>query len=159
MQVKLNVGVVLLLLFSIISFFSFAQPSNNNYASAVDISSLIVPNTTTCSANAIYTTVGATADQAKGSCWQNGPNKNVWFKFTATSTSAITVQVNVGGVYGTLQNPFVAIWTSGLSQVACQNYVSGGGSIQTSAYGLTNGATYYISVDGYSGYSGTFHFA
>ncbi|MBS1507126.1 MAG: T9SS type A sorting domain-containing protein [Bacteroidetes bacterium] len=126
--------------------------SDDFYQGATDVTSLI----NTCSANAAYTTQFYTADQAKGSCWANGPNNNRWFKFTATATTAMTVQVKDGGAFGTILNPFVAIWTSGLVPVGCQNYIGGGGSIQTSVMGLTPGATYYISVDNYSGYQGSF---
>ena len=136
------------------SLFVYAQPANDNFASATDITSLI----NTCSANAAYTTVAATADQSKGSCWSNGPNYNVWFKFTATATGYIKVQLNIGGASGTLQNPFVALWDASLTQLNCQNYQGASVSIETDYYGLTAGQTYYISVDNYvgTGYRGTF---
>ncbi len=122
------------------------------YQGATDVTSLI----NTCSANAAYTTAFATPDQAKGTCWSNGPNNNRWFKFTATTTTFIKVQVKVAGAEGTMQNPFVAIWNSSLTQLACQNYVNATTDIETQYFGLTNGSTYYISVDNYSGYSGSF---
>ncbi|MBK9391778.1 MAG: hypothetical protein IPN68_16900 [Bacteroidetes bacterium] len=58
-----------------------------------------------CSSNAQFSTIGATADEIKGTCWANGPNYNRWFKFQAT-TSDITVQLKTGGAEGTLQYPF-----------------------------------------------------
>src|SRR5262245_34019059 len=84
---------------------AFAQPANDNFASATNVTSLI----NTCSADAAYTTLNATADQSKGACWSNGPNYNVWFKFTATATQYIKVQVKTGGSEGTLQNSFVSL--------------------------------------------------
>ncbi|MBI3482680.1 MAG: hypothetical protein HY015_06840, partial [Bacteroidetes bacterium] len=140
--------------FILLSLASYAQPANDNFAGATDITSLI----NTCSSNAAYTTIAATADQSKGSCWSNGPNYNVWFKFTATATSYIKVQLNVGGALGTLQNPFVALWDASLVQLNCKNYQGASVSIETDYYGLTAGQTYYISVDNYvgAGYRGTF---
>ncbi|MCC6834498.1 MAG: hypothetical protein IT213_05890, partial [Cytophagales bacterium] len=131
-----------------------AQPPNNDFASATDISALI----NSCSANAAYTTINATPDQAAGSCWGNGPNYNVWFRFTATASQYMKVQVKVGGAEGSMQYAMVALWNSSLSQLACQNYQSSASDIETDYYGLTAGQTYYISVDNYAGasYRGTF---
>ena len=141
------------LAFLVINFVSFAQPANDNFASATDVSLLI----NSCSPNAAYTTINATADQSKGSCWSNGPNYNVWFKFTAT-TPYIKAQVKVGGAEGTMQNAMVALWNSSLTQLNCQDYQGASTDIETDYYGLTVGQTYYISVDNYvgSGYRGTF---
>jgi hypothetical protein len=139
-----------LLLF--VAFYAQAQPPNDNFASALDISSSINGCT---SGGANFTTVGATADQARGSCWDNGPNYNVWFKFVAT-TSFINVQIQVNT--NTLQYPFLALWSNSSTQLACMD--QNGSNINTSLsyLGLTVGAIYYISVDNYSGtgYRGTF---
>ena len=146
--------LLLFFLFLTSHLVSFAQPANDNFASATDISSII----NSCSSDAAYTSINATADQSKGSCWSNGPNYNVWFKFTATATAYMKVQVKVGGSEGSMQNPFVALWNSSLTQLNCQDYQGATTDIETDYYGLTNGQTYYISVDNYTGagYRGTF---
>jgi len=131
---------------TLLSISAFAQPANDNFAAATNVTSLI----NTCSADAAYTTLNATADQSKGSCWTNGPNNNVWFKFTATATQYIKVQVKTGGSEGTLQNSFVALWNSSLTELNCQNYQSATADIETDYYGLTAGQTYYISVDNFT---------
>ncbi len=41
-----------------------------------------------CSPEAVYTTINATGDTLKGSCWTNGPNFDRWFKFQATTNEA-----------------------------------------------------------------------
>ncbi len=107
------------------------------------------------SANAAYSTVSATPDQLKGSCWTNGPNNNRWFKFTATA-SIITVDLLIAGSYGTLRNPFLAIFDSSMSQIACAKYTSAASSISVNPTTLVVGHLYYISVDNFVGYSGTF---
>jgi hypothetical protein len=126
----------------------FAQPANNAFASATDVTALI---NAACTSSGAYTTIGATADQAKGSCWTNGPNKNVWFKFTATTTTFINVRVKVSGAGETMRYPFVALWTSVPAQLQCMNQVGPAVDLSMSYYGLTTGTTYYISVDTHSG--------
>jgi hypothetical protein len=111
-----------------------------------------------CSPNAEYSTLNATADKNKGSCWANGPNYNRWFKFTAI-TATVTVQVKVGGAEGSMQNPFVALWAAnGTTQLACTNYAGASTDISLSYGALIIGNTYYVSVDNYvgAGYRGTF---
>jgi len=126
----------------------------NFYEGAADVTSLI----NSCSADAAYTTLNATADRSAGSCWTNGPNYNRWFKFTATSHQYIKVQVKTGGSEGTIQNPFVALWDATLTQLTCQNYQGASVDIEIDYLGLTAGQTYYISVDNYvgTGYRGSF---
>ncbi|MBI2269500.1 MAG: CSLREA domain-containing protein, partial [Bacteroidetes bacterium] len=110
-----------------------------------------------CSADAAYTNVNATADQSKGSCWGAGPNCNVWFKFTATTAAYVNIQLKIGGSEGTLQYPYIALWNSSLSQLSCATYSTATGDIETRYVGLTPGATYYISIDTYlSFYAGSF---
>src|SRR5271154_4054943 len=134
---------------------AYAQPANDNQANATDVTGLIDG----CSASAAYTTIGATGDQSKGTCAANGPNYNVWFKFTASATGFIDVKVVTGGAAGTNQYTFLTLWDASLTQLGCSPYVSQQfGTNETTYLGLTPGATYYISVDNYvgTGYRGTF---
>ena len=110
-----------------------------------------------CSAEAAYTTINATADEAKGSCWNTGPNYNRWFKFVAV-TNEVMVQMKTGGTEGTLQNGYLALWNNGGVQLACNQYSSAYSDLTVSSTALTPGNTYYISVDNYAntGYRGTF---
>jgi hypothetical protein len=126
----------------------------NFYEGATDVTPLI----NSCSPNAAYTTLNATPDRSAGSCWSNGPNYNRWFMFTATASQYMKVQVKVGGVEGSMRNPFVALWDASLTQLNCQNYQGATVDIETDYFGLTAGQTYYASVDNYqgTGYRGTF---
>ncbi|MBL7852106.1 MAG: T9SS type A sorting domain-containing protein [Cyclobacteriaceae bacterium] len=145
---------ITLLLFLLGAGVAFAQPANDNYASAVDISALIGG----CSANAAYTTVNATADLNKGSQWDSGPNYNVWFKFTAT-TNYMKVQLNTGAPEGTLQYPYLAMWaTNGTTELVSMNRNGQYTDLEVDYYGLTPGVVYYVSVDNLTGagYRGTF---
>ncbi|MBS1982518.1 MAG: T9SS type A sorting domain-containing protein, partial [Bacteroidetes bacterium] len=111
-----------------------------------------------CSANAAYSTIGASPDKNKGSCWTTGPNNNVWFKFTAITPNA-TIQLKTGGAMGSLQYPRMALWQAdGTTQVACSTYTGTHTIPSITVASLVVGNTYYISVDNYAGtgYRGTF---
>ncbi len=110
-----------------------------------------------CSANAEYTTIGATGDESKGSCHDNGPNYNRWFKFQAT-TNDIQIDFKTGGAEGTLKYPFVALWDEAGTELNCQRYTETYDDMLIQQTGLTIGNWYYISVDNYFGpqYTGTF---
>ena len=141
--------------FFILSVAVIAQPANDNFASATDVSALI---NTGCTSGGAYTNVSATSDQSKGSCWSGGPYANVWFKFTATSTGFINIQVKVNGSGETLRYPMVALWNSTPTQLQCQNqqgYGFGTSNLSMSYYGLTPGTTYYFSVDDYASWGTT----
>src|ERR1700754_2572628 len=105
MKNRLLTGITALFLFPCAHLLS--QPANNNFVNATNVSALI---NTSCTTSGTYTTQSATPDQSKPSCWSNGPNNNVWFKFVATATTFINAKVKVSGAGETMQNPFVAIY-------------------------------------------------
>ena len=109
------------------------------------------------SANAAYTTIGATPDKNAASCWNTSPNYNRWFKFQATGAIA-RITVKRGGVYGTIARINAALWQSnGTTQVACKTYVNDYDDVVIQVLNLTPGNWYYLAVDNnYSGYRGTF---
>jgi hypothetical protein len=131
----------------------FAQPANDNFASAT-----LIGHGSNCSGLAAYTTLNATADGLTGSCWENGPNYNVWFTFVATSTN-VTLDLKVGGTEGTMQHPNMALWQSdGTTEIRCVRRIDATTDVQISTSTLTIGNTYYVSVDNHVGlgYRGTF---
>ncbi|MEZ5198094.1 MAG: hypothetical protein R2764_17400 [Bacteroidales bacterium] len=117
-----------------------------------------VPHTADwCSADAEYTTIGATPDRNAASCWNTSPDYNRWFKFQATSPF-VTLTIKRGGTFGTIRRINAAIWESdGITEVACNRYVGDYDNVVVGFTNLTVGDWYYISVDNnYSGYRGTF---
>ena len=133
---------------------AIAQPANDNFGSAQPITH----SSNNCSANGAYTTVNATPDLNKGSCWENGPNYNVWFVFVATSAE-VTLDLKVGGAEGTMQHPNMALWQSdGTTEISCVRRINATTDVQISTSSLSIGDTYYVSVDNYvgAGYQGTF---
>ncbi len=113
-----------------------------------------------CSADAEYTTIGATADRNAGSCWNTNPNYNRWFKFQATD-SIIKLTVKRGGPsyqYGTIRRINAAIWEAdGTTEVICSRYINDNDNVTLQYQHLTVGNWYYLSVDNnYSYYRGSF---
>ncbi|WP_415843498.1 DUF6923 family protein [Zobellia nedashkovskayae] len=103
-----------------------------------------------CSADAIFSTLGASADRNAASCWGTGPNRNVWFEVTAPVTGNIEVKLNTGDEKGTLQTAYLALWDStGSIELGCNSYRTGRDydDISLLATGLTPGTSYYVSVD------------
>ena len=104
-----------------------------------------------------FTTAGATPDDVKGSCWNNGPNYNRWFKFTLSSNH-LNVKVRTGGAEGTLQFPFLALWDELGNEIECRKFAVSDSDLQIHRNDLTPGATYYIAVDNFNNttFPGTF---
>ena len=62
-----------------------------------------------CSADAAYTNYYATPDQSMGSCWSGTENKNVWFKFIATS-NYLTLKLKDRKYLWHMRRPQMAVW-------------------------------------------------
>ncbi|MBI1838482.1 MAG: gliding motility-associated C-terminal domain-containing protein [Flavobacteriia bacterium] len=149
----------LLIVFSLLALFSFAQPANDNCAGAINLGSLPTPGA--CSAGlqngavttVTGTTVAATSDSpfiyqtgCQGSSTNmNSPSVDVWYKFTATGT---ILNINLTG----FPNANVALWTGtggcgSLGGYAC-SIGSAGGTTNLVATQIQIGAVYYISIGG-----------
>ena len=124
------------------------------YEGAIDVTTVI----NGCSTEAAYTTIGGTPDRNAGSNWNNaGPKYNRWFKFTAPATGQMNITVDTYGSKGSQRRTQLALWQAdGTTEVSSNKYVSDYDDVVLSGVGLTPGATYYISVDAYSGYAGSF---
>ena len=115
------------------------------YSKAIDIDTLLG----SCSADAEYSTKGAISDLNVGSAWNNsGPLLNRWFKFTAPSTQAAEITVDIDGVKGDQTRTQVALWSSdGVTEVTSARYSGDLDDVTVSSITLTAGDTYYLSVD------------
>ncbi|MGC4037672.1 MAG: PQQ-dependent sugar dehydrogenase [Chitinophagaceae bacterium] len=126
---------------------SFAQPANDNCASATTLQI-----SSTCS-NTAGTLVGATTTASLPVCSSNTPTREVWYSFTATSTTpTITVSsigTNLRGTGGSQGQGAVIEVLSGtcggtFTSVGCNTGT--GTSVTYSASGLNPGQLYYIVV-------------
>ncbi len=111
-----------------------------------------------CSSGTPYTTAQATPDENRASNWQQGPNRNVWFKFTAVSTT-VSITVRKGGI----SNAMIALYSGDnnqLTELASKGYPSNAWTTTGLVYeSLVPGQLYYIAIDNYVGGSyqgGTF---
>ncbi len=130
------------------------SPSYDYYEGAIELTDL----NNWCSVNAEFTTIGGTADQLAGSCWNNsGPRFNRWFKFTAISPN-VTITVDRGGAQGGQRRTQMALWEAdGITEVDCQRYSFDNEDVSITNTGLTIGNDYYISVDAFNtSYDGSF---
>ncbi|MBU2946848.1 DUF6923 family protein [Zobellia uliginosa] len=121
-------------------------PTNDYLEGAINIDSFM----NGCSADAAFSTLGASADRNAASCWGTGPNRNVWFQVTAPATGNIEVKLDTGSPKGTLQTAYLALWDStGTTELGCNSYRPGRDydDISLLATGLTPGDVYYVSVD------------
>ncbi|PCH97189.1 MAG: hypothetical protein COB85_02910 [Bacteroidetes bacterium] len=100
-----------------------------------------------CSANAAFTTKGASPDGNPAPCLRKGPNYNRWFKFYAR-TNEIEVKVMTGGEQGTMKFPNMTLWDAGAKPIRCVNYLPASADECVLKYsGLKKSYWYYISVD------------
>jgi hypothetical protein len=100
-----------------------------------------------CSAPANYDNIYATADGSDPGCWTGSVGNNVWFRFTATTTS-LTFDVNTGGIYGGMRGQQIAVWNEYGDLVKCANSADYyAGTLTLSIDTLTIGHNYYVSVD------------
>ena len=122
-------------------------PTYDFYEGAIDVTSFLG----SCSDDAVYSTVGATADGVAGSCWNNsGPRFNRWFKFTAPVLGAVKITADIGDGKGTQTRSQLALWEDdGVTEVLCTRYGSSTDDVELNSNSLTGGDTYYISVDAY----------
>ncbi len=159
----------------LISFFilgcqidAFAQPANDECATATNLGTLGAP--AACTGSGIkrgatttltnQTNVGATPSSPYpyiSACTPNTasfPN-DVWYSFTASSYQA-TIAVSAGT--GTLTNPVITFWTGACGNQASSGCVTGAaGAATLTVYQLVIGQTYYIQIGGSDGtQNGTF---
>lgn len=124
---------------------AYAAPSNDNFADATLITSLPF--------NVNSSNVDATFefDEPTPSCWFGYPQKTVWFAYTASSNSALTVKTSPANI-----TPLLAVYTGSsintLAQVGCQYF----------GYDFTfvpqAGQTYYFQLGGLFGDEGNISF-
>jgi hypothetical protein len=122
------------------------------FEGALDVTNLYTSSD--CSADAAYTTEGATPDGEASNC--DGPNNNRWFKFTASNSGYLSMSVQVGGISGTQTETVITLWHSNGNEIYCETYDSPNDSVYLSVGDLTPGAVYYLSVDCTSDTVGTF---
>ena len=140
---------------------SFAQPSNDECATAI-----VLPRIERyCSDAEEYTIEDATPSGFDApTCWRNGERSHdVWFRFTALKTSVrITVvgRTTISNFKGTLNQPEIALYrgscTGTINQIQCGTDVAGNNFLEITRSQLIVGEEYLIRVDARANNQGTF---
>ncbi|RMG29154.1 MAG: hypothetical protein D6730_04425 [Bacteroidetes bacterium] len=99
-----------------------------------------------CSEQGAFSTQWATGDGAAGSCQQDEPHHNRWFKFQATAPG-ILVQLKPGQAGSSIQKPFLVLEDEWGLEIACAKYVEALGTVALSSQSLSPGSWYYLAVD------------
>ena len=143
---------------NLLPFLAFAQPSNNECLSAIQLVSV----SNYCSPPGAFTTVGATVSPgASPFCFPPALAGDVWFSFVAQATDvSITVIGNTpANPGGTLEDPQFAIYAgncANLTEIQCASDGFNANIAETFAGPLVVGETYYIQIDARNGNQGTF---
>ncbi|WP_304144663.1 T9SS type A sorting domain-containing protein [Mesoflavibacter zeaxanthinifaciens] len=136
-------------------------PSNDDIANAtaITIGEMICDGSTNNGSNVAATDSG----EGAGTCFFGGAGSDVWYTFTISSDSDVTVSTDYLG--GTLVDTQIAVYSGtpgalveeGCSQDEGTVILSNGSSWNSIISDLTlTAGTYYVQVSGYDGAEGTF---
>lgn len=149
---------------------SWANPFNVNYDISVTSFGSGPVNDLACAAIniPINTTIsgdnscsGGTGEPAAPTCWWNGTLNTVWFSVICPASGQLAIQTAAGSLTDTQ----IQLWSGTCGSLtavaggcndnatACSGWVY---YSQVTVTGLTPGATYWVSVDGYNNATGTF---
>jgi hypothetical protein len=145
----MNSKILLILLFFCASFYQSAAqaPPNDDCTGATAITT--VPFGTACSTSVSISTLNATASTPGTSCVAS-PDDDIWFQFTASSSSVIFRYANArNAANGNQTSPSLALYQSNCpintTTFFCQAVTVSGDGFRI-INGLTPGATYYLRI-------------
>lgn len=159
--------LILLAILGLLSQKAFAQPANDNCATATSLGTLPVPAACPSGVGTAVTQAGTLvgATPASPYIYQNGcsgaggpnmgvPANDVWYSFVASGYEAV-ITVN-----GTFANPNIAMYAGSCASLGggvggCA--VGTGGTATLTVQQMVIGTTYYIQVSGNVGQTGTFN--
>ena len=160
-------ALILVLLVSLICKQVFAQPANNECATAQNLGTLPTPAACPSGLGAAITVAGTLVGATPGSPYvfqgtcsgAGGPNmgvpaNDVWYSFVASGYEAVIT------VTGTFANPNIAMYAGSCASLGggvggCA--VGTGGTATLTVQQMIIGTTYYIQVSGNTGQTGTFN--
>jgi hypothetical protein len=119
-------------------------PPNDNFAAAAAIASNVV---------ASGTTLGATAELGEPTHAGVAGGRSVWWTWTATQTSRVTIDTT-GSTIDTLLAAYSGAAVGALAQVAANDDISGAVLQSSASFVATSGTTYRFAVDGKAGAQG-----
>lgn len=129
---------LVLVFFICLSIFGFSQPVNDD----CDFATILVPSADlSCTSSSHGTVLNATASVQSNTCTYSTDDDDVWYQFTATST---THNINITNVTGSTTDMYFAVYSGSCSgpmtQLLCSDNNSG------NVVGLSLGSVYYVRV-------------
>ena len=119
-------------------------------------------NSTAIPSDGTYTgtNVGATKEAGEPNHAGNSGGKSVWWRWTAPASGQCTIDTS-GSSFDTILGVYTGISVSALTEIASNDDDPSGGTTSKVTFNAVAGTSYMISVDGYSGESGsiTLHLA
>ncbi len=147
----------------------------NSTSNVVTVSSTATPPANDLPCYAIDLTLGAPSsgnnecsgssfEPAAGSCWTGGSVNTVWYRIVVPASGNLRIRTIIQSGGTILQRTQIALYSgtcSSLTQIACNvsapicgNYTPSNSELFVT--GLTPGAAYYLSVDGWNSLTGSF---
>ena len=141
-----------LLFFSFIATNVYAQPTNDDCSTLIDLGEAPV-----CPPPGVFTNLDATESNIGANnlpvCF-NGVQNDVWFSFTVPSNGSVTdFLITVSGTTNGLVMPQIALYRgdcSGLQELFCESAPLDEISVEMQALGLTPGVQYFLRINDYS---------
>ncbi len=105
---------------------------------------------------------GSTGEPAAPACWITPNTRNtIWYAVVAPPSGQLRIRTAPGSLLNTQIALYSGVCGAGMTMVACNDDAPPCGFTYTTlseltVSGLTNGATYYICVDGYASLTGSF---
>lgn len=100
---------------------------------------------------------GSTSEPSAPSCWYAGTLNTVWYSFTAPASGQVHIAFSNGSlIYGQIALYSGSCGSLSLVSGSCKDYTTmlcSGATVSS----LTAGTTYYLRVDGYGDYIGSFN--
>ncbi len=128
----------------VLETYSFVLPSSNdNFANRI----ILTGNSGTSTGS----NVGATSEV--GEPTQSGTTNSIWWSWTAPASGTVTFDT-IGSNFDTYLYVYTGNYVSSLSLVASNDDIGSGSNTSRVSFNATAGATYHISVDGFSSNTG-----
>ena len=119
-----------------------AAPANDDFANAQAITGL--------TGSLSSTNVGATKETGEPNHAGNPGGHSIWYSWTAPADGNVALTTQ-GSAFDTLLAVYTGAAVGALTLVAANDDDPGAGSLSTVSFAVSNGVTYKVAVDGFSG--------
>jgi Ca2+-binding RTX toxin-like protein len=125
---------------------ALAAPANDDFANAQVITGL--------TGSVSSTNVGATKEAGEPGHAGNPGGHSIWYSWTAPADGNVAF-TTLGSAFDTLLAVYTGAAVGALTPVAANDDDPGAGGVSTVSFAVSNGVTYKVAVDGFSGKVGS----